>query len=1842
MIRLLLQRLSPLAVLLCVASAPVTAQVDVTANAGNPGPVTYATLQLAFAAVNNGTHKGDVVMEITTDIVETGTAVLHASGAGAADYDSLAVIPAGGLPRAISGAMADGAPLIDLDGADYVAIDGLDVNGNSLTISNTNLSAVAGTSTIRFTGDATGNIVTHVTVLGSSTATTTTAAGTVLFSIGLATGNDDNTISHCRLGAAGANLPAKAISSLGSTASTTLYNSGIEISSNEIFDYWSAAAPSHGIYLGDGTTDWTISGNRFFQTGTRTQTGAAAHSAIEVASAIGNNNHVVSGNIIGYASAAGTGTYTFVGGAINSRFLPIRFSNAGTTSASSVQGNTITAISLTGIVGGTGSGTCGAFTGIGVSAGLVEIGNLTGNTIGSASNAGAITVATSNTSSVDVCGIYAPTSQAVQIANNTIAGIVASNSGTGRLEVYGIRAGSSPSAINTVQNNVIGTAAGPISNSSVSTSSRILGLYSLTAAAAITGNTIGNLSLDGGNVGTGASASVIGLWIASTSTLGNSIGQNTIRALSNSHPSAAVWVTGLHYNGAVSGTHLVQRNFVHALATPSTSATATVNGIYVQAGTTTFQNNMMALGTGLTANSPQLNGINETAAGSDNFYFNSVYIGGTGVAAGSAASFAFQSSIVTNPRNFRNNIFWNARSNAAATGKHYAIRVGGTAPNPAGLTCNNNGLLANGTGGFTGLFNAVDRASLADWQAATGQDAASFADNPQFLAPAATTPDLHINPAVGTPVEGSGFAIGTVTDDFDGQARAGLTPVDIGADAGNFLSGESTPPTIVYVPLVTTTSTANRTLATTVTDSSGVPTAGLGLPRIYYRKLPSDPFVGNACSFVSGTSYNCLLNYALLPGGSVSAGDLIQYYVAAQDTVGNVTANPLAGAGGFSANPPAAATPPTTPASYSIATALSGALTVGSGGGYASLTNPGGLFQAINSNILAGNVTVGIVSDLGGETGTVALDPWIEEGAGGYTLTLKPSGSPRAIAGDSTTAGTVRALLRLNGADRVTIDGSTSGGSDRSLTISNADASTASAVIFVGSGTAGATQNTFKNLVIAGSGGTQTLHGIDFGGANVDTAGADNDGNRVENCDIRKTQVGIASRGASLANKNSGSVLTRNLLNSTGANSLGRGGILAAFEDGILITENALGGIVSAGASDVFGISLGGLTTWTNATTSGGSEVTNATVTRNSLGTIQQTNGLSAAGILVAPATAGITLVANNFVSGVLANGTAGEFGAGIFVIDSGIDSATRIYANSISMTGTLAGGDQGQYALAVNGNNPLLDLRDNILFDTQATGAANLSYAIGLGYATFTNLTSNWNDLFVPAAGNFRVGRTGSLAPAGGTDQPTLVAWQSATARDGASLAADPLFVSTSDLHLTTASAALNAGTALAAVSVDFDNQPRPAATPDIGADEIVQADLAISKTDGVDNVAPGGSVTYTIVATNAGAHDAPGATVADTFAAVLTCSTTCVGAGGGTCTAGPFATSINDTVNLPAGGSVTYTAVCSVSGSASGTLTNTATVTAPGGVPDPNTADNSATDIDTLIVAPTADVAITKTDGATTEIPGTTVTYTIVATNAGPNAAPTVAVADTFAASLSGCATTCVATGGASCAAGPILGNLSTNANLPVGGSATYTATCTISLAATGTLVNTATATVGGGVSDPAPGNNSATDTDTLLSLTIFVDGFESGGTGQWSATVPLTFEVYRTLAVGPGSRDTEFTYDFAAVPSGKALAPTAIAFATDAAGRPLTTILVRRTDPAATLEWTLEVSGGGRSNWAPVSELAQQVRLEWSGTDPGHPGHVAASLDGRLALWVDGYAPPAPIGGARLLRSPSPGTD
>ena len=287
-----------------------------------------------------------------------------------------------------------------------------------------------------------------------------------------------------------------------------------------------------------------------------------------------------------------------------------------------------------------------------------------------------------------------------------------------------------------------------------------------------------------------------------------------------------------------------------------------------------------------------------------------------------------------------------------------------------------------------------------------------------------------------------------------------------------------------------------------------------------------------------------------------------------------------------------------------------------------------------------------------------------------------------------------------------------------------------------------------------------------------------------------------------------------------------------------------------------------------------------------------------------------------------------------------------------------------------------------------------------------------------------------------------------------------------------------------------------------------IAQADLSITKTDGVTEKVPGTGVTYTITVTNNGPSDANGVSVADTFPSDLTGVTfTSVPAGGATGNTASGSGNINDTLNMPTGSSVTYTVNATVKSSATGTLSNTATVTAPAGVTDPNTANNSATDSDTL--TPQADLSITKTDGVTSAVPGNTVTYTIVVSNSGPSDAPGTAVADTFPSDLTGVTFTSVAAGGATGNTASGSGNISDTLSVPSGGSVTYTVSATVKSSATGSLSNTATVTAGAGVTDPTPGNNSATDTDTLtpqadLSITK-TDGATSAVPGT-----PVTYTI------------------------------------------------------------------------------------------------------------------------------------
>src|SRR5438093_1612020 len=266
--------------------------------------------------------------------------------------------------------------------------------------------------------------------------------------------------------------------------------------------------------------------------------------------------------------------------------------------------------------------------------------------------------------------------------------------------------------------------------------------------------------------------------------------------------------------------------------------------------------------------------------------------------------------------------------------------------------------------------------------------------------------------------------------------------------------------------------------------------------------------------------------------------------------------------------------------------------------------------------------------------------------------------------------------------------------------------------------------------------------------------------------------------------------------------------------------------------------------------------------------------------------------------------------------------------------------------------------------------------------------------------------------------------------------------------------------------------------------AAETPTADLSVTVTDGVTTVNAGTSVTYTIVVTNNGPGNVPGAPVSDNFPAVFTgMSFTATQTGGASGFTASGSGNINDTVTMPSGSVITYTATGTIPPTApSGSLSDTATVTAPSGATDNKLTNNSATDSDTLVLS--ANLKVTVTDGKSSVVSGQSDTYTIVVTNNGLGRVTGAMAGDSFPTVFTGVTFTATQTGGASGFTANGSGNIHDTVTMPGGSVITYTATGTIDpSAASGTLSDTATVSVPNGVTDPVLTNNSATDSDTLV---------------------------------------------------------------------------------------------------------------------------------------------------------------
>lgn len=203
--------------------------------------------------------------------------------------------------------------------------------------------------------------------------------------------------------------------------------------------------------------------------------------------------------------------------------------------------------------------------------------------------------------------------------------------------------------------------------------------------------------------------------------------------------------------------------------------------------------------------------------------------------------------------------------------------------------------------------------------------------------------------------------------------------------------------------------------------------------------------------------------------------------------------------------------------------------------------------------------------------------------------------------------------------------------------------------------------------------------------------------------------------------------------------------------------------------------------------------------------------------------------------------------------------------------------------------------------------------------------------------------------------------------------------------------------GPGTTSVNLRINNASTEVVGNDFIMDDIVlrgwEADLSVTKTDGSTGFFRGSDVTYTIVVRNGGPENVIGASVSDPLPnGITTANWTCGGTtGGAVCGVASGTGAINDTVNLPSGSSLTYSLTLTVPANYAGTtLSNTASVAAPGVIPDPNTANNTATDTNT-VVEPAVSIAKALVGESVTDNdiaePGETLSYDITLTHtAGP----------------------------------------------------------------------------------------------------------------------------------------------------------------------------------------------------------------------------------------------------------------
>lgn len=538
--------------------------------------------------------------------------------------------------------------------------------------------------------------------------------------------------------------------------------------------------------------------------------------------------------------------------------------------------------------------------------------------------------------------LYPSSAGTCQIQNNLVDSITTNGTGLTYC-IYGF-----PSGVTNVSGNML-------SNINCNAVGTIYGAYMSTASYTMQNNTLKNVN------GGGTVWGFYGVGGATMGTIANNTVQNIVNVSSaTTHTVYGIYLSGTNFTvnnntirnlknlctttGQTSGIYPVSattaniyNNVVDSIFQPS-GTTGRLSGYWAAGGTTmnvynnTFSNIEGGTATGPTTDYCSIAGLLvTTTTGTHNFYNNTVRLSGA-LSASGASGFMMTGAATAN---LINNIFdVNVTTNDPAKVSSVMRKTAGT----IGSSTNNNiyGIPdasnhfyyieggATLTNGYSPNATPISGVQDANFNSACsiykifmgGRESASFAEAIAF--------NGNI-PTGTTRAESGAQSLASVTTDITGASR-GATP-DIGAYefSGTAIPGDVSSPIISYTNIPNTVCNNSVPVSVTITDASGINVTAGSKPRIWYKKstevdalAATNTSADNGWKYVEATNSTSpfTFNIDLLQLNSLAAtGDVIQYFVAAQDNAGNVALNTAGLFGGYCATAmslPAAAFPTTT------------------------------------------------------------------------------------------------------------------------------------------------------------------------------------------------------------------------------------------------------------------------------------------------------------------------------------------------------------------------------------------------------------------------------------------------------------------------------------------------------------------------------------------------------------------------------------------------------------------------------------------------------------------------------------------------------------------------------------------------------------------------------------------------------------------------------------------------------------------------------------------------------------------------------------------------------------------